>query len=646
MSHASSKNRSFWLRLDILIAIAGILFSLLAIPLYRTITNLFILGIPIAIGFGSIIYLLSAVGRDPTSVAPVLPQWTARLLPSLSFLGITGLILLSTIQGTRSVWYYHLAIGVAVLILYQIVFTDDREFSPALLLGQIVLFAGVLRFTALGASPGYVGIDIWTHVPAWTSAIIETNRLTPLEGQKYYGAPWFHLLVASMALLGGFQLEQALHLSVGIAMVFAVIVVYVAARHFLNPRWATFAAALFGIVGYSIEWSIHLIPTSLGIVFFAGIFLLLCRLILYGYDRGEFTLLVLLNIAVVLTHQIATFITLILLSAAVLAVALDPRGPNATSGPANRHRDSANLLGLTIFDLGFVTFMWSLTPYHGRSFLETTLIFFQDTLTETEGFGDLAGQRQPDEAPPIEPSLLEQVIGVVDASVFVLLFLLMVLGGLHALQYEQRSPATWMMGMSLIGMCIFVFGFPMFGIRSFIPTRWYAFMAIPMIILGALGIRNLSRRLPAGAVTVLFVCFLLVFPAAAMISTSATLDSPRFEGEQTRYGYTASELATVDAVDRWFPYDEDTENVTLRTDHPYQTVFERTEAHEAGMVSLTESGVREPNYVVWREYQRSGAAYFNDEYNRSHTPTVDQSVVCPLDRSIVYDNGAVSICGN
>lgn len=645
--------RSDGFRFDVVVAVIGLVVALALLPLQLVVSHLYVLGIPIALGIGSTLYLLSARGGRGERLAR-LPGWASRLLPSVCLLGMAGLVTLAALEGRRTTTFYHLAIGVGILVFYQILFTSERDFSPPVVLGQVLLFAFVLRFAALYVTPGYVGIDVWTHVPSWTAGILETNSLEPVSARKYYAAPLFHLLVAASALFLDVSLQRALHLSVGIVVPLLTLLVYAAARLFVGARWSTFAAALFAMVGYTIEWSIHLIPTSLGLAFFTAIFYLLCRLLHLGIDDREFLLLVFLNVAVVLTHQISTFIVLVLVFSAILSYVLLSRTMSLIGdryGTAALRRGSTGLVALFVFDLGFITFMWSLTPYHGRSFLETAFSFFYVTLTESEGFGDLASERAPEGAPPLESTFLEGVVSTIDAAGFLLLFLFAVVGGLFVLRRRNLSYASFMAAISIGIMFVFVFGFPMFGIRSFIPTRWYAFLVVPMIVLAAIGTGHLSRSLNPTVLVVVLVLFALVFPTVALVSSSATQDNPRFPAEQTRYSYTEAELAAVETVGETFPAagvvggDADADGVEpIRTDHPYQTVFERTGTHRADTIQLTDEMRDSDATVIHRDYQRDGAAYVRDEFDRPYTPDVSDGDVCGTHRSYVYDNGDVRTC--
>jgi len=50
---------------------------------------------------------------------------------------------------------------------------------------------------------------------------------------------------------------------------------------------------------------------------------------------------------------------------------------------------------------------------------------------------------------------------------------------------------TLLLAAAFMLVFVFVLGLPMFGIRNFIPTRWFAFLYAPMAILGAIGLQTL-----------------------------------------------------------------------------------------------------------------------------------------------------------
>jgi len=188
-------------------------------------------------------------------------------------------------------------------------------------------------------------------------------------------------------------------------------------------------------------------------------------------------------------------------------------------------------------------------------------------------------------------------------------------------------------------MLTFTFVPSLFGINTFLPGRWWAFLAAPMALVGCVGAGYLSEHLgPSSAVLVLFL-FAAAFPAVAVVSTDATIDSPAFGSTQTRYSYTASELAAVDTIGTiTTPPGQD-----IYTDHPYQTLFERTGAASAEPAVVTNGTAGDDTLLVHRRYQTTGSAFFFTASRGAHTPSVTRDELCG-DREYLYDNGDVTLC--
>lgn len=629
-------------RFDVLGAIVGLILAVAMLPLRFIASNIYIIGIPIMIGLASGLYLL-AVRTDHSEGLLAMPIWLGRLLPSAVLFGTTLLIAIGFWQGGRTPLFYNVATLVGIAIFAQIFFTRERDFVPWLLLVQILAFAFTLRFIALLTTPGYIGIDVWTHVANWSVAILETHSLQPLAGNKYYVAAMFHLLTVATSLLGNVSVRSGLLLSVGFAMAFCVLFVYITARLFVSERWSLFALAVFSISAHPMEWSLQLIPTGLGLVFFLGVFFLLSRALDFKPGGREFLLIVIFSIATILTHQISAFIMLILTGAGLFAHLLlrfelfSP--PSRIRGIDPTTSDSVSLTGLLAFDLGFITFTWSLTPYQGDTFLATMFSFFRTTLAESGGLGDLAGESGS--VSSMGPTLMRRLVTYIDVTVFLLVFLLAVVGCLYILRRRNISHATLMYGVSVVLMLVFIFGFPMFGVRTFIPQRWYAFLAAPMAVLAAIGVACLARRLQPPTIVAILLVFVLVFPTVSIAASEATIDNPRFEGTQTKYSYNQAELNAVGTIGDIRPINESQQ---YHTDHPYNTVFSRAGPGSAVAANISDEGLANSEIVIYRDYQTTGAAYLVNENGSSFTPEMTKSELCGAQRNYAYANGDVTMC--
>ena len=538
-------------RFDVDAAIIGLIIALGLFPLRFFASQIYIKTIPIVLGLGCGLYLLAVRNdRETMHAYPSLSQLVAQVLPSLCFVMMAVMVAVALHASQRSRLFYVLSGVTGTLIMLQILFVDDEDFLPSLLLIQVLALAFVIRFMALYTTPSYIGIDIWTHMSQLAQGVLDQHSISAMNGNKQIAAPLFHLLVASSAMLYDVSLRNALYLSIGLVMPMAILFVYGATKLLVPVRWAVLAAMLYSVGDYFIEWGIHLIPTSHGLLFFAAIVYALLRIMRLEYNARDFGLLVFLSIAVILTHQVSTFIMLVVVFSGLLAqfvLKLDIFQTTARRPGAYRKLEPVNLAGLLAFDVGLITFMWSFTPYHGNSFLETVLKYLKQTLVSSAGLFNLATKNSQFISLPA-PSLVQKLATYIDAMGFLILFALTTVGCLYVLRRKRISHSVFTLLFATVVMTAFTLGLPMFGIRNFIPQRWFAFLYMPMAILGAMGVGYLVHNLDRNVVVAALVVLALLYPSVMFMSSHGTLDSPFFPQEQERLTYTESEIAAVHTI--------------------------------------------------------------------------------------------------
>ena len=83
----------------------------------------------------------------------------------------------------------------------------------------------------------------------------------------------------------------------------------------------------------------------------------------------------------------------------------------------------------------------------------------------------------------------------------------------------------------------------------------------------------------------------------------------------------------------------------LYTDHPYATVFVRTDAHDAEVIQLNQSDLGADGPTVYREYQSDGGSFFRTRGGAGiRNPPRER--ICPPSTDHVYANGDVRVCGS
>ncbi|ELZ10006.1 hypothetical protein C480_01697 [Natrialba aegyptia DSM 13077] len=641
------------LRLDSVAAIGGLLLALAMLPLQLFVSQVYLDTVPFVLAIACGLYLVALYQQDRETTMPRLPTSVSMALPSVVLVGLGGLIVLTSLQGERTPVFFGLAGVLATLILVQILFTSSRDFNQRLLLAQIVLFALVFRFTALYATPGYIGIDIWTHM-GFVDSIHAQESLSAISHDKHYASPFYHLLVVASSLLLDVPLRLALYLSVGVVMPLSVLLVYATTNLLVSARWAVLATALFAFAGHVANWGMHLIPTSLGLVFFLGVLYALIRVMRIEYTIRDFSLLLLSSVAVILTHQVSTFIMLVLLLAAFVAqvvFVVGPFGITRLDTSVFRAKKPVNLIGLVVFNFGMTIFVWSLTPYRDQSFLATVLSYFRQTLEESAGFlniasGGSSGAEAGAEA--AAPTLLEQLVPYIDVLGFLFLLGATFVGCLYVVHRRRAEQSVFTLLLAAAIMLVFVLVLPMFGIRNFIPTRWFAFLYAPMAILGAIGLRTFARNLSPGIVVTCLVLFALIYPGAMFLAAESNTENPVFSEQHEQLAYSEAELAAVDSIGE-LTGSPDGDNIRpdqqLHTDHPYQTVFSRTGAYPSTTTAtVPDGGSADHDYVVYRTEQSTDATYFGTADGPGRIEQVSQDRLCSPDQATVYTNGEVTMC--
>lgn len=636
----SARRTERWL--DRGIAVVGLVLAALMFPLRFFVSHIYASTLPVVLGVACLLYLLAdrSEPRRIRGVAlPTVSKWIARGLPSLVFLLLSGMVVIATLTGRRTVPFYTLASVAAVLVLGQILFAPDEELHPRLLLAETLALTGVVQFAALGTVPGFIGIDVWTHI-GFTRRIVAADSLGVIQGNKYYAAPLYHLYLAAGSLLAEASLRPTLYLTLGTFMWLAPVFVYTAASTFVQSRWAVFAAAVFAISDEAIKWTLHLIPTSLAAAFYLVAFFLLIR-VLRGKTERDSLLLTLFLVVITLTHQVAAFIALVLLLAAVAAqFVLYADFPFSETGPTS-------LVSIVLFDAGLVTFVWSITPLHGDTFITRMLQTLQETVRTTFGFGEIANPTQGATATQLpdavaRTSTLETVVSYVNNLGFLLVLAAAIVGFLYVLRRRTATHASLTLVASASAMAVFALGLPLFGVSTFLPGRWYVFMYVPLAIGAAIGFAYLAKNLPARATAAVFLAFVLLTPAAMLVSGDATYDNPPFESENPRYSYTEEELAAMHTLGTNLGPDR-----PVYTDYPYTQLFERGphNRNAAAAILATDGSPPPHDDVVYRTYQTNGAPYFAGQ-NRDFTyvNSYPRSRICPGDRSVLYTTQSVSFC--
>jgi len=618
----------------------GLLLALVLFPLRFSVAQLHVHTIPIVLGGASGLYLV--LNRHEHNV-PDVADWratyrTGHVINRFTFVGLAGLVFVGTYTGGRTVPFFAVAAFVGTLIFAQIFFLQRTALEPATVLVQLVALSLIVRGMALVSTPGTIGVDSWVHLPAFAESIRETGQLSAIADSHYYGTPLYHFFVAAAAEAFQSPLRIALYATLGIVMPLSILLIYFTGRFFLPARWALFATALFAVADHAVLWGIHLIPTSLGLVFFMALFYGVARIYATRELPGLYALVLLIVIATIFTHHLSTFIVLAFLGAgAMTQLYLRLFSPSTAQGTSKPGGNSVNFLLLFLVALPLTLATWNATPRDG-SFLMGMVESVQVSL-------ETAGLLALDSATGLENEVIASMattvplsIEVLDILGFLLLLFVTVVGTFTLLQRQHLDLLSLSWINSTAFMLFVVLGLPLFGLYFFIPGRWYAFAYVPMVILGAFGMRQLVATMSARHVVAVMVLFALLFPGAMLVNHKATPENPIADDYYHKFVYSESELVAANTIATLHPGD-----TAIQADDPYYIYLRDAEALPSEPLELSDDGTISATHVVYRAHQAEGGTQVvYDEQNIRTQLSADR--VCRPGMDVVYTIGDVRYC--
>lgn len=648
-------------RIDVSTAVAGLAVAVALLPLGFLTSEVLVRGIPVSLGLGCLFYLvcvdatdgrLRSTDRALNRTALAVPG--LRVVRSLVVVGLAGLVLVAVFTGGRPLPFLLLAGAVGSLLMAQIVFADAAKLDHRTVLVAIVAYATILRFAGLFTTPGFVGIDTWTHVTSYAAAVQESHSLSAISGIKYSTIPFYHLITVAAAELLGLSLRNALYLTIGTLMPLSVLSIYAAARYVTGVRWALFATLAFAVSNYAMEWGLIVATTSLGLALFLVVFLFVARAVFGDAGRTDYVVMAAFAFCVTLSHQMSSFVTLSVLGTAAVATYCSRWFASQSRGLGERAASASKPLA-AVFGayLAFTLTMWSITPWRGESFLSRGAALLQVWVASRIGFLNIVdttgrGVREPSSSAGVPA----QLVSLFDNLGLLLLILVAVIGCLVLLQRERSAGSLTLIAILTV-TAVVSFGFPLFGFNFLLPSRWLAFMMVPAVIVGALGVGYVTTRASSRVVVASVVVFLLVFPGAMVMSQEATKDRPTFDEEWPKYAYSQSEVDAVATINEL----RSSESGPVYTDHPYYTVFDRlhqdpAERREAPitdgafMIPLNDRGEASASAspVVYRRYQSTGRPAFEGADEASVTRHLSREQACADGRNHVYGTDRVLMC--
>jgi hypothetical protein len=558
--------------------------------------------------------------------------------------------------------YFILLSSLPIVFLYDSVGRTVSVFAVTFVLYSLVALAIVLeiavyrglaliiitgiahRATAFYSSSLYVGIDIYGHVDLVNELITE-GTLSGMGPTKYLYSPFYHLLTGWSSLLMNVPLRSTIFLTVSVTVtVLPALAIYIIGSRLLGEKVGLLSALLYTGSDFVIQWGIHAIPTSLGIIFFALTFL-------YGLKylgvipsgragRRNLFLYIAFQATVSLTHHLSFFVTVTVLGAAFLGKVLYES--RITSRVVNLSLASGALLYLDFVVTRFGG------PGGDSRFLDTIVKRLAFSIMETSPNTRI--QQSLPEDPSIYAGVTEsiEIVHVAGSAMLLAFGILGVLLWLNRPRVKGVPQSGFVLGVAVGIPLAITFAGPIFGLRNLLPFRWFAFFYLPLSILAAYSLIIIIEYLVSvvgryprlvASVAVFVVC--LPFFAFMGGNFVAAQDGPLFDDASgaERLSTTESELALYTHVADYGSLN--------------RTVFADARARSPlGHVGVSTATPRitygEPNsisgdsYLVSRGYLQSHHAKYQIRYRGNTYGVYGAFPVTAIDErrySTVYDTG-------
>ncbi len=241
-------------------------------------------------------------------------------LDLIYYLGITILVLVAHFLGKSFFMFPILVVLLSLSLFFKIILSKDIESNAfdAHILFQIILTAIIVNMSIIYSSYSIIGNDTFEHVKIIEllsqHGIIAGNFL----GSNYNYLPLMHIFGAQLLLV--LKVGVKLTISViGNTPAIALILVYSIGKILFRNKVGLLSALMLAVSPGYIQWSsANIIPMTLGV----SLWIMFMYLVLKSRETGTlkfFILTIFCFIGILLTHIIATFVSLIFVSVMCLS---------------------------------------------------------------------------------------------------------------------------------------------------------------------------------------------------------------------------------------------------------------------------------------------------------------------------------------
>jgi hypothetical protein len=423
----------------------------------------------------------------------------------------------------------------AAAIILDIFALDEKKGSHV----SIVLFKIIALSLTVYAGiyyqfPGIYGVDPWVH-NGWVQEIANLGHITggTFVNSGYFLFPMFHLAGANTQIVTQLTAYDSIFITVGVTIaVLSCIFVFLIGRKLVGTKVGLLAALIVPLAAEAIERATAIIPMSLGFCFFLAIlYFAFCR-----ERRGvaDNLLVIILSIALILTHTIATSVMLASLIAIFVGIKLYKR----IDKPLTAYE--AVSWGFIGFWVVAVLARWMQAPPGAPAFFDWNFASLVSSLQFETQFVLAA---------PAAETTIPFAVSVLNDGGYLLLLALGIIGALIYLHPDNRTGPRTALALTAAALLVLPYSFMIFHLKNILPDRWFIFLYVPLSILALSGLSGISNLIK-GAIGKLSLIMLVILAVIFMMITNSVAndDSPQIYNRAARFGYTQAELTTISTL--------------------------------------------------------------------------------------------------
>lgn len=365
--------------------------------------------------------------------------------------------------------YFAITSLVIGLLACRAMIVSDRQ-SVYLLLAAICVVSLLVRAVLFGFSPSMYGTDTFAHAGCiddirQAGHVIKTGPHGPHD---YYSWPAAHLLALMTQVVGGTSTRLGMFLAFTIPSSILPLPVFVLTRRLVGETAGLVAALYVCFDQFLVEWGAFTIPTVMGITLFA---VLMPQFVYPGKTNSSRIAAGLPGVALVWTHTISAFVTVVVLNAYGLLASL--LAFITKRERVSRYRNQL-LFAVAITCLLLSRWIFAFAP-RGNFFRAMANQLYIALTHEMH----LAAS-----AFTAAPVLWNRLA-------FLFLAAMLTYAGLLWIRHYRQSARH----LALLGSCVLVamliFALPFLGITALITPRWLGFMVVlaaPLVGFGAVSL--------------------------------------------------------------------------------------------------------------------------------------------------------------